>query len=305
MSDKLRLALLAALVAALALVWWLGGRTPEEAEQRSFREVLLHVDTARLDSFILRHATAKHLPPLRFHREGTGWVARSDSFATAAFQRPMTQLLSWISDMRPMAMPGPEPEVRKRYDLLDSAAYRLDLPDGKLLWIGATTRAPEQATAVMLQGDSNVYLVPGSVANVLRMTFLDWIPKPMVNGDPAHWQRITFTFPGNVAYALERVPGGWTVNGQPADSLKVEKYLNALAHYYGSALADPRDTLNAQLAYQLRVDDRTRQSPVFLWIFQSGDHLIARSTLAPRWLVMRFDPQLELPRMFRPPEAFQ
>lgn len=315
MSDKLKIGLLSALVGVLALWWWLGGRSPEQQEQRSFRELLARVDTAALHTFTLVAPAAQGGTPILFQRDSLGWVAVQEGHSTRAFQRPLNELLEALSDLRPQAVPGSDPTVVQRYALTDSLCSWFQSPqvmDGKPLRIGSTTQGPATptldaapiATAVMIEGDPNVYLVPGAFSHIPALTFPDWVPKPMVNGNPANWDRLTFTFPGNVAYAMERQGDIWLVGGKQADQEKVWKYLRALSRYYGMAFADPNDTLAAELVYQLRVDDRTLDAPIFLGIFQAGDHLIARSTLAPRWLVMPFDAQTELPRMFRAPEAF-
>ncbi len=305
MSDKLKTGLLVALVIALATAWWIGRQAPERARMRTFKNILLQVDTAALQAFSITEPVGRGGKTIRFRRENTGWTAAQGEHRTPAFTRPLNELFAAIADIRPMAMPGAAPATMERYRLSDTLATRIDLPGSKTsLFIGTTTSGEDPATAVRLAGDPNAYLVPGTFAWITELGFTGWIPKPMVNGNPADWERLTFTFPGNISYALERTPAGWTTNGQPADSTKVAKYLHALSRYYGRDLANPVDTLHAQLIYQLRVDGRSRKDPVFLGIFNAGDHLIARSTLAPRWLVMTFDPQTELPRMFRPPEAF-
>lgn len=315
MSDKLKLTLLCALVAALALAWWLGGSTPERRGERTIPKQLLHVDTAALQAFTITPPQPANALPLQFTRDSAGWAVRQGNLRTRAFQRPLNILIAALANMRPVAMPGPGAATIGRYNLGDSAAAVFRSPQvmgGAAIRVGSSTGGPatptqeraETATAILLEGDPNVYLVPGAFDGVLHMAFQDWIPKPMVNGNPANWQRITFVFPGGVGYALERTPTGWTANGQPADSTKVEKYLRALSRYYGSTLADPADTLHAVLVYSMRVEDRTRQEPVLLGIFQVQDRLIARSTLAPPWIVMPFDARQDLPRMFRPPEAF-
>lgn len=307
MSDKVRITLLAALVVVLALIWWIGGRTPLEAEQRSFRQQLLAVDTAALRSFSISPAGARHGSPIQFYRDSLGWTASQGEHATPAFFEPMNSLLAALVDMRPQAMAGSDAATIDRYGLNDSLATTLILHDPKeiKLHVGTTTGGQDPVTAVILEGDPNVYLVPGAITWIMDLDFNGWMPKPMVNGDPANWDRITFVFPGSVGYSLERSGNDWIVNGQPADNVKVEKYLRNLSIYYGRGLEDPNDTLGARLIYSLRVEDNSRKDPIILGIFDAGGKLIARSTLAPPWLVMPFDAEQELPRMFRPPSAFQ
>lgn len=304
MSDKAKIIAWAIVVAVLAVLWWAGGRSPAQARQRTFREQILQTDTAELHTFTIIPAPARKAPDLQFQRDSLGWTVRTGHSATRAFFRPMDQLLAALADMRPLRVAGQGAATMERYGLADSLADKLLLPGGILLRTGISSSGPETATAVMLEGDPNVYLVPGALDHLTGMTFDQWIPKPMVNGDPANWRRITFTFPGSHSYSLQRSGTRWTLEGQPADSTKVAKYLRALSRYYGSGIVDPADTLNARLVYSMRVEDATRRRPIILGIFDAGGRLIARSTLAPPWLVMPFDPQEELPRMFRPPGAF-
>ena len=304
MSDKVRIAVMAAIVIVLALVWWIGGRTSKQAEQRTFREHLLRVDTAALSAFTIVPSPSRRAPALHFQRDSLGWTATADSFATRAFFRPMNELLATLVDVRPLRMAGDDPATIARYGLIDSLAPQLELPNGSVLRVGTSSGGAEPVTAVMLQGDPNVYLVPGKLDHLTGMTLDDWVPKPMVNGDPGNWRRVTFVFPGSRSYSLEKNGSNWTLEGQAADSTKVAKYLWALSRYYGSGLVNPADTLSAMLIYSMRVEDSSRKDPIILGIFDAGGYLIARSTLAPSWLVMPFDPQQELPRMFRPPEAF-
>lgn len=306
MSDSKRILVLAIIVALLALVWWLGGRSSAVAGQRTFREHLVQVDTAALRSFSLVPAPAKHRPPLHFTRSGAGWSVTSEGHDTPAFQRSMDEFLALLADVRPLNVPGKGPAMRARYGLEDSLADRVQLPGpgGATLLIGRASTGPETSTAMMRDGDPMVYLVPGRYDIYAGMSFTNWIPKPMVNGDPGHWKRLTFQFPGGRSYALERTATGWAIGGVPADGPKVLKYLRALSLYHGNALADPADTLHATLVYRMEVEDDTRDRPIVLGIFDAGGKLLARSSLAPAWLVMPFDPRMELPRMFRPPEAF-
>lgn len=306
MSDRWRSILLAAFVAALGVVWWLGERRSGEDGPRTFRKQLVAVDTAALQAFTIVPPRLLRAP-LRFERDSLGWRVSQEGRTTPAFSRPLNELLAALHRMQPLSMPGPDPATLERYGLTDSLATKIEVPDRDpvTLRVGITTSGEDPATALMREGDPNVYLIPGDITWITDLDFKGWIPKPMVNGDPANWLRITFFFPGNIAYAMERNGAEWLVDGRPADRVRVEKYLHALSVYYGHDLVDPADTLHARPVYSLQVEDSTREAPITLMIYDVGHRLIARSNLAPPWLVMPFDAQEELPRMFRPPGAFE
>ncbi|HRO38552.1 MAG TPA: DUF4340 domain-containing protein [Flavobacteriales bacterium] len=315
MSDKVKVIGAAVLAAGLGLLWWLSSEDVRQRGDRSFRQELLQVDTTNLAEFDIAPPAQTGMPPLHFRRDANGWSVQQGAHTTHAFQRPLNTLFTVLADLRTAAVAGNDPAIVQRYALTDSLAAVFSSPqvlNGAKLRVGNASagtgslslKASGPTTAVMLEGDPNVYLVPGLFADEMRLSFTGWIPKPMANGNPANWDRLTFVFPGGTSWSLERTDNGWTANGQPADTMKVGKYLRALSHYYGHSLADPADTLNAVPLYSLRVHDRTRPAPVTLDVLEIQGRLIARSSLAPPWLVMPFDPQTELPRMFRPPEAF-
>ncbi|MBS1582805.1 MAG: DUF4340 domain-containing protein [Bacteroidetes bacterium] len=307
MSGKARTWWAVAGVAVLAGIWWASGGLSPRTQQRTFRERIMRVDTGALSSFLIRPAPRRGHPEMRFERDGGHWTLRSAGFHTPADQRRMDELLALISDVRTLRVIGRLTDVKAAYGLTDSTADHLvlDTPEGRMdLAVGVMSSGDEPATAVHASGDEAVYAVPGMLGLYTSRSYIDWIPKPMVNGDPARWKRVTFVFPNDQGYSLERHGAAWTLNGLPTDSLKVARYLRNLSRYSGSALTDPADTLKAVLVYNLVVEDSTRAAPIMLRIFQAGDRLIARSTLAPPEIVMPFDPQVEIPRLFRPPSAF-
>lgn len=308
--DRLRPWWPVAAFLVLAGLWWWTGRRPEVAQERSFKEVVLTIDTNQLQSFDVRPALGRHHPTLHFQRVASGWMVHAGENSTPADGLPMRRLLAAMTELRTERVLGPMERVGAAYGLTDSLAQVLVLDRNGVstrLRIGIDSRSTGQeqtASAVLLEGDDQAYSVFGDLSNLTAMGFVDWIPKPMVNSDPADWQSLDFMFPGGTGYRMVRHGRTWTIDGLALDSSKVAKYLNNLSVYSGSALVDPRDTLEAVLAYQLLIEVRDRPRPIALGIFALGDRLIARSTLAPNWVVMPFDAQVELPRMFRPPHAF-
>lgn len=293
-------------VAALATLWWLTGDSSSRTKQRTFRANVAQVDTGALRTFIIRPALRRAHPEMVFTREGSAWTLRSAGYSTPADVRTMNELLALLADLHTELVLGRFDAVKDRYALADSTADHLvmDTPAGPLdLAVGNASGSEEALTAVHVADDDDAYAVKGVLGLYTDKSYVDWVPKPMVNGDPRNWRRLTFVFPGSQGYIMERIGDRWAINGMPTDSVKVAKYLRNLSIYHGYALANPADTLNAVLVYNLIVEDTTRAEPMMLGIFESGDHLIARSTLA-RHIVMPFDPKVELRRIFRAPQAF-
>jgi hypothetical protein len=300
---------LLAAVVVLGTLWWWSGRTSPVAQQRTYTDLLLAVDTALIQELIVRPAPARHHPDLYFRRNGYSWSVTSGGHVTEADPEGMKGLLKELTGLRVLRMLGARTGLAPHYHLSDSMADRLIVPTAegqRELLVGANGESNDEFlnSSLSLASDTVAYAVYGDLSRWTERSFPDWIPKPMVNGDPRYWRSVTFAFPTGAEYSMVQHHGRWSIGGVEADQEKVGKYLRNLGHYRGAYLVDPADTLYARPAYRVMVDDSTRAEPMVLMVFAVGDRLIARSSLAPPHIVMPFDPAVEVPRIFRPPQAF-
>lgn len=308
MFGKLRTVHWLAIVAALAAIWWWSGRSSPQARQRTFRDRLLQVDTSAVTGFTLVPALFKGLPPLHFQRVGTGWRMRMGADSSDVEAEAVRDVLGTVADMRTIQLAGQAESVAARYDLTDSTADRLTLrtATGTVeLWVGTGGQGEMATTAVRLPQDQEVYTVAGALGKAADRTYGDWLPKRLVVGDPRNWTDLTFRFPNDSSYALERNGDHWAINGVRTDSTRTWRFLLSLAKARGQEAADPRDTLVAIPGYRVTVTDTTRPDPmvVTVYLVPQEQRFIVRSSLHPQ-VVMPFDPRTEIPRMFRPPVSF-
>ena len=305
MFGKLHTKWLVAIVLVLAGLWWFSGRSTG-AQQRSFREVLLRVDTGALRSFAIAPALWKKVDTLRFRREPDGWSVTTHGKTVMTDAVPMHELLDNFRDLRVMRLVGAFGKVDPHYEIADSSADHLliDTPDGRQeLLVGQGRGGADAFTYMSMPPDINVYAVHGKLGVLMDNTAVDWMPKQLVVGNPANWLRVTFTFPTDTGYTMENDGGHWSIAGVRCDSVKVIDYLESLAHSRGQRVVDPADTLNATPSFRLVVVDATRPAPIVVSVLAKVDHYIVRSSINPG-IVMPFDNARELPRMFRPRGVF-
>lgn len=306
MFGKLRTTHLVLLLLGLAAVWWLSGLISPIAQQRTFTESLLHLDTNAVTGFTITPASYKGFPPIRFERRGEDWRMYWGKDSGAVDMRPVHELLRSWSNMHVIRMAGRVTEVGSRYDLRDSTADRLTIALGKEiheLLVGRQTAGEPPMTLVNIPGDPNAYAIEGSLGSYADFTFSDWLPKYLVTGDPKNWRRIVFNFPSDSGYVMERSGDRWLLDGAPTDPGRIDRYLHSLARSRGRSATDPADTLAAIPQFRLIVEDTTRSAPITVVIYVSNGKFIVRSSLNPG-TVMPFDGREEVPRMFRSRTAF-
>lgn len=306
MFGKLRTNHLLLLLALLAGLWWLSGRFSPVAQKRTFRDSLLHLDSNSVSAFTFTPAPYKRLQPLRFRRVNEGWrmsLGKDSALADPVFIHAM--LRSW-SDMRVVSMAGRVQDVAAKYDLGDSTADRLTIEAGDgthELIVGRHTASEAQMTVVSMPGEDRAYAVDGLLGLYADQTYGEWLPKYLVTGNPRNWRRLTFNFPADSGYVMERAADQWLIDGSPADTARVARYLRSLSRARGQTVADPADTLNAVPSFRLIVEDTTRRDPMVVVVYASNGRFIVRSSLNPG-TVMPFDGRDEVPRMFRPRTSF-
>lgn len=306
MFGKLRTKHLVLLLLALAALWWLSGLISPRAQQRTFRESILKLDTNSVTAFTITPAPYKEFPPIRFQREGENWRMYWGTDSGMVDDHPVHELLYSWSNMRVVRLAGRLLEVRDRYDLGDSTADRLSISAGDGthdLLVGRQTAGEPQMTVVNIPGDENAYAIEGSLGTYADFTFSEWLPKYLVTGEPGNWTRLTFNFPADTGYVMERAGDRWRIDGVLTDSSRTDKFLRSLARARGQTVTDPADTLTAVPQFRLVVEDSTRTAPIIVIVFASNGKFIVRSSLNPG-TVMPFDGRKEVPRMFRPRTAF-
>jgi len=306
MLGKLRTKHLLLLLLALAALWWLSGQLSPRAKQRTFREDIFKLDSSSISGFTITPALYKQLPPIRFQRAGDGWRMFWGKDSSLADPAPIHELLRSWSNMRVIRLAGRVSDIRDRYDLGDSTVDRLTIMAGMEtheLLVGRHTAGGAPMTVVHPPGDEQAYAVEGLLGQYADYTFGEWLPKYLVTGDPADWQRLTFNFPADTGYVMERKGGQWFIGGAQTDSSRTIRFLHSLARARGQSVTDPSDTLSAVPQFRLVVEDSTRKEPIVVIVFVSNGKFIVRSSLNPG-TVMPFDGRQEVPRMFRPRAAF-
>ena len=306
MFGKLGTKHLLVVLALLTALWWISGRFSPRAQQRTFREQLLVLDSNTVSSFTLTPAPFKHLPPLDFQRTAEGWLMRLGKDSSLADPAPIHLLLRSWSGMRVTSLAGRMADVADKYDLGDSTADRLRITAGTDVHeflVGRHTAGEAPMTVVSVPGDEYAYAIDGILGLYADRTFGEWLPKYLVTGDPKNWQRIVFNFPTDTGYVMDRGPDGWRIDGVTADQMRVDRFLSSLARARGQSVADPTDTLSAIPQFRLIVEDTTRRAPIVVVVYVSNGKFIVRSSLNPG-TVMPFGGRDEIPRMFRPRTTF-
>jgi hypothetical protein len=302
MSNNVRTRTLLIVVIALAAIWYIGDRYGMRAKVRTFRDVVMTLDTADITSFTIE-ARRRDRIPLAFEKHQGQWRLVADGDTIRVENTAVLDVLGPLGDMRVKRLVGTMDQVKDRYELTDSSCERLSLrfADGttRHLRVGRSTFGPNGPWSyVNVTGEKEVFAIEGKLSLATEMKVDDWRPRTIVNGDPANWTRVHFTFYDN-DYSFIRSGDTWNMDGMTVDTMRVRKYLGSLAVSKAHLFAKGVSVNGLPEVCRLEVTDTSRKVPIVVRVFATpAGRMILYSSLNPDNL-MWFDAERELPRMFR------
>ena len=173
---------------------------------------------------------------------------------------------------------GPERIVTKKknkwkeFEVSDSTGTRVKVLVGSStvadLWIGRSGFSQTAGsrfggnsfTYVRLNGENEVYAVEGSLDAQFNRKFDDWRDKSFMRMKRDSLSKITFRYPADSSFQIEKRQGKWIKGPQIADSATMSSYLMGLEYKNMS-----------EFASALPVGD-----PPYMVTFENGSKLIAK-----------------------------
>jgi hypothetical protein len=286
MFKKLDIKTLVVILIILAVVYAIsemaGGR------DRSFRNIIVEVDTADVESIYIRPANASS--PIILNRTAAGaWEVSGQGNSYPADEGMVRNILSQFTLMKPERVAATTKEKWAEYELNDSLGTRVTLKGNREeladLMIGkfSYTQPPQtqaqqnpyqqprgkMTSFVRLTDETPVYAVDG----FLKMAYQDKVDayrnKSLVKVTPDDISTLHYTYPDGTI-SLEKTNGHWLMNGQPADSAAMLKYLNKLARLNSNAFVDPSVVKTGSATYKLSLEG-SNFAPVILEAFPVAD----------------------------------
>jgi hypothetical protein len=309
MSSNVRLRALLIVIASLIVIWFIGDHYGMRAKDRTYRDVVLAVDTARITAIEMRPGR-RGREPWRIVRGDTAWRLEAQSDSLRVPREAMLELLGPLASLRVKRQVGTMDLVKDRYELSDTNAERLTIRFGdgsaKELLVGRSTFSPKGAWShVNVPGEQEVFAVEGVLSMATEKSVEEWRPLTVVAGDPANWRRITFNFGGG-AYAFDRdATGAWKVEAMPGDSsasdtARIRKFISSMSVSKAHRAAKDVRIDGLLESHHLEIVDVKRSAPIVVSLYAVPDgRFLLHSSCNPDNLLW-FDPEREVPRLFRP-----
>lgn len=308
MSSNARLRALLIVIVSLVVIFFIGDHYGMRSKERTYREVVLEVDTAKITAIAMRPSRPGR-EAWRIVRGKTAWRLEAARDTLRVPNSAMLELLVPLSSLRVKRQVGTMDMVKDRYELSDTNVERLTILFGdgsaKELLVGRSTFSPKGAWShVNVPGEKEVFAVEGSLSMATEKRVEEWRPLTVVAGDPENWRRITFTFGGS-SYALVRdAAGAWNVDNAindaaPSDTSRIRKFISSMSVSKAHMAAPGMRIDGLPLSHRLEIIDVRLAEPIVVSLYAVPDgRFLLNSTCNPDNLLW-FDAGREVPRLFR------
>jgi hypothetical protein len=231
----------------IALIVLLGGfilsrvfRSP--SLESNLDENLLSLDTSKISAIHINPAAEKG--EIKLVRAGKTWEVQRDQVRARVEASQVKSALESIQEIHPERLVTRKQEKWADYNV-DTTGTHVRIFTGQNdpteFWVGKTSGG---GNTMRLQGEDNVYEVKETLETNFNKRFSGWRDKTVLKTDPETVTRVTFDYPSDSSFVLEKINGRWTIDNAEADSTKVTSYLNRFRSQKLSDFADDFKSAN-------------------------------------------------------------
>jgi len=233
---------------------FLGGKFIRESKREStLNKNLIRLDTTRVtDLMLIRSGEKDH--PIHFFKKGNHWRVSQNGVEAPEEKGSATNLLNEVLKIKPRQLMARDKKKWSEYNLTDSLGTRFQVLQDKKklvdLYIGKFTY--KQATGAnqgygrnvigksyfRLAGENEVYAVDGFLPMAFNQGFNSWRDQNLLRLNKEKITKITFKYPADSSFVLEKVDSVWKIGSVKADSTKLANYLSALSYQRKSDFKD-------------------------------------------------------------------
>ncbi|MBT1703959.1 DUF4340 domain-containing protein [Chryseosolibacter indicus] len=217
---------------------------------------LFAIDTSNISEISLK-SKADQFKEISLVRDNDkNWKVKQNTITSEVERYPLNNLLNTIGHLNPERIVSRKKEKWGEYNVSDTAdaALIIKTKEGEIkeFHVGKETMG---STYMRIGDEKEVYAVAGNILDVVNKKFTDWRERTFLRLDKKAVTKISFKYPADSAFFLERKNKTWFIGNEIADSIKVQEYLNkAHAKDLAEFADDFKPTKDADIKISLEGD---------------------------------------------------
>ena len=210
---------------------------------RTFKKVLIEVNADEITGLELQPKTANG-KTIKLVRDNDIWQLESEGRKYNADQNIAGNLIDELNGLKPQSVAAKGKDRWKQYEVTDSLGTHVKLLSGADvladLIVGKFSYSqPNNMTSYLrLIGDDEVYSVNGLLGMSFNRNLNSFRDRSIVKSASHDWSKLTFTYPADSSFVLEKVDNKWLINNQSVDSTAVANYFSSISNLFDSNFSD-------------------------------------------------------------------
>jgi hypothetical protein len=248
--KKLNNKILIIILAVLAVVFGLSRIFRASSREGNLRKEIVAIDTAAVTEIKIYSNTEKN-KEVRLVREGKNWVVKMDNRSATAERGGVSRALGQFMNLKPLRLVSKKKNKWKEFNVSDTSTQvkflkgidvLADVRVGKNGFNqqpGGQQFSPRGVfTYVRLSNEDEVYSVEGFLEPTFNKSYNDWREKSFLRLKQNEITKVTFIYPSDSGFVIEKRDKKWWINDSEADSTKVKNFLTQLEYKNASKFAD-------------------------------------------------------------------
>ncbi|MBI9069491.1 MAG: DUF4340 domain-containing protein [Salinivirgaceae bacterium] len=237
---------------------------------RSFKEFIVEVDTAKVDNIKIHMKSGGDI--LELTKENAAWMMKIDGKKVQADEGTIYDLLSQVHQLKPKQVVATSKDKWATYEVGDSLGSRVEIRSGKKnladFVIGKFSYSQPQGQNPQMQQRQNiimtsyvrnsdedhVFAVDGYLSMMFNRDSKSFRNNTLISGNPKSWNKLVYTYPDS-SFTLVKQNEKWMADGILADSAKVATYLSQISKLSNTEFDDESIMNDKQKStYSVRIE---------------------------------------------------
>jgi Domain of unknown function (DUF4340) len=291
LGNKSLLLILVLLLAVFAVFRYISNKKGENTFQTA---LIPKLDSTKLNGIVIfpRITKGGKSLPYVFTKKGDTWYVSQGDISSRAEEHAAKYMITQMEQISPDRLGSNDPKDWKDYNVNDSLGTRvallydkdtiLDVIVGRFSYIQQQKKG---ISYVRLSGQKEVYAVDGFLALNISEEFDNWRDKKIMPGDYTQWNKLTFTYPADSGFVIEKDSNGkWVMNNGKLkiDSLATVTAITAISQQNYGGFVNKFDSNGKQALFILKVEG-SGFNPVIIKAYpaDSANKYAINSTINP------------------------
>jgi len=261
----------------------------KKGENTFHTHIIPKIDSAKVNGMLI-YTSAKKGEPMRFTLKDKKWMITQSGYTTLADDKAESYVIEQIRQISPDRLATSDPAQWKDFNVMDTMGTRLVLLNNTdtLLYVivgrfGFNPQGRQGISYMRLHGQNEVYGVEGFLALNITQDADSWRNRRTVSQDEHSWSKLTFTYPGDSSYIVQKDSNDrWHFgDNKKVDSLGTATTIHEMAMQNYGKFAYKFDTNSVKPIYTLLIEGRSI-SPILIKAYpDAAEKLVITSSINP------------------------